>query len=173
MEWNLNWANGYQLILSFFQLIFLFLGENIAKFWITPKNLEKTKMVGTNQWNYLVSRSGRTSCRKFVFVRCWSRSSLVSAREKVIPTNESTWSVRTNELQEFFFVRFWSRSSLVSAPGGSDTNQRNYLVSLDERVAEGIIVRHSVVRYWSRVSLVSERKKVVPTNETIWSVRMD
>ncbi len=55
------------------------------------------------------------------------------------------------------------------SPGESDTNQRNYLVSPDERVAEGIIVRHRVVRYWSRVSLVSERKKVVPTNETLVS----
>jgi hypothetical protein len=80
-------------------------------------------------------------------------------------------------LPEFFFF-FFFRSLLVSfvvglSPGESDTNQRNYLVSPDERVAKGIIVRHSVVRYWSRVSLVSERKKIVPTNETIWSVRTD
>jgi hypothetical protein len=90
------------------------------------------------------------------------------------PAKLSRQSVRTNELQGFFFGSLLVSFVVCLRPGESDTNQRNYLVSPDERVAKGIIiVRHSVVRYWSRVSWVSERKKVVPTNETICSVRTD
>ncbi len=146
-------------------------------------------MVGTNQRNYLVSQSGRTSCRSFFLVRFWSRQSLVSAREKVIPTNETTWSVRTNEwpkVSSFVIGSFvtglvcrWSRRgrksyqpTKLSGQSGRTSNRRyhrsllfSFVVGLREEESRtnqrnsGQSGRHSLVRFWSRSSLVSAREK--------------
>jgi hypothetical protein len=87
------------------------------------------------------------------------------------PTKLSRQSVRTDErvakgiiIVRHSVVRYWVSCVVGLREEESRTNQGNYLVSPDGLVTGGIIVRCR-----SRLSLVSEREKVVPTNETLVS----